>query len=468
MMSEVKVNPIKRWVLSLAWMLFGSLVGLGGGYYSYLRQMPTFRSKARIQLFSATDAAKQVDSLDESPLLLSKSILEGVSLREELKEVPELMSAPKDSPRVQGTRLGLGRAYARKISEAQDGPVYEVSYSGMTPVSSRQIMVAIVAAIQEEFGGDKVAEWNESVGLLERLVEDSNPRVSELSESLDKVEQELKGVLVEDGGQSATLIQWSNLQRRVEHEYRGQALVQSRLSDMKSLLKMEVSQEELLRSLSESWPEEFQKASMLDGSGEADALKEQLAQLQAQMDALLKIYGEAHPKVTVIRDKMDAVRQEAGVVRLDSMRPAMSMDAVSAWKEADEDARAKLLEKVMVDLTERERQHSEQIAEILGELNELGVKISAEQRRARLRERIVKQLEVAQLTQNTLVTRLKELPDSAPISNRKVVVLEEPQAGQQATPSPIFCLGLGAFAGVGLGGIVAFLAFVAALLRDLE
>jgi hypothetical protein len=483
-------------LLILVWLIFGGLIGTAVGYVVYVRQTPLFESTALIAVLQS-DREREADaSHDESVRLIGEPTIERAVREHQLDRLPELKPTSKGESAVKETTRSLARSErleATKVSQTTDGPVYQISYRGTSPLATRQVVDAVVdAAGQSTPALGNRDLWTKSLELLSQSRKDVNARITELQDALDSIEATDQATIRGTELISSSAVRWEQLRAEIDQEHERYGRLRDRLQIVEELRSRDAPAKAILKALREPIRvkvrmvklEEtpvsikIEKATVpIDQTSErARQFAKEAAPLEREMERLLKRFGPSHPTIIGVRQRIDDLKLKYGMQ--DGEVASTSQPAEETRQQAAQESAEDGTEGVADDRIEKEQlaeieqlsnqlqksiQQSEQrVDELLSQLNDAAVSMAKQERTLRRAKSLRKELERQQAFEAEILTRLNALPDQPPFAERAIEVLRSAGDGVQVAPKiqPYVAggAGLGALLGLALGLMLALAA----------
>ena len=477
---------------ALAWGVLGVLMGLGAGYFSYVKTPATFETSAKLQI---TSSSQQTD-VDDSALIMSEAVLTDAVSTGRLTEVPPWhgVVGGKFSRNQVAESLGNdGDLSVSRVTSTTKGALYQVTFRGRTPKSTQQVVDEVVAAAQRTMqpAGDQ-EQWRDAIDLLREEQGRLSKRRTDLESQLQELSVPDDAILDDQQVVSATAEKRKHLQVTAEELREQQALLHNKIRQTEAMIAEGVPAEDILVALgqplkhsSRSGPVENPATSAEQEIAKAReernrkiaervALERQVEQelrpLQEELDKLLERLGSGHPTVRGVRDQMTRVR--AKLKDLPPLEPdptettqddLPSGDSDSSQPQNQPEIEAQRVARLLRALRSEKKLTENQLDNVMTQL-ENSIKLVARQE-AVLIQREQLQSELSQLTElgDQLVARLKSLSAAPPVISQELTVVQPALPGIQTAPELQEHLVWGGFWGTIGGGVVAILLLLVSL-----
>ncbi len=330
-----------RALILLGWAMLGTVVGVGGGYFAYVKKPPVFESSATIQVSRASGPQSESPNplspeIDDRTVILSAPV------------ISRALALGKQEPAIQAIIAKRGLRMDTPIVTST-GTTYEVHARGKTPRSSQQTTEAIVTAYRDYVMGDASGETSESpLAIMQELQRIQTERVPQLEQQLKELDIPRGASLQNDSVVSAAAERLQQLRPRINALESQQFALQTQMQRAESLIAESAPVGAVLSALGhaasslERTPQPRRESVVAMepnlGQAETDAaqretqeqflaqkqerermtreIQRELKPLQFELDNLLKKFGSAHPTVQGVQAKIDRVR-----LKLDALPP---------------------------------------------------------------------------------------------------------------------------------------------------
>lgn len=481
------------------WALLGGLLGLGAGYWAYVKTPALFAAVATIQMASSPRQTSE-ENAEEHRATVDESIpTKGTALDAPLTQLSTQDDSHlliSDDVLSQAVKLGRLRLLpedlrrdlqARRIADSSGGAVYEIQYRGATPSSAKETVSAVVTSCQQTLSKpDNAENRQESIRLLTTVRAEIDQRVEQLQSQLREIEVTGDAVLYGQDQRviSATAEQWQKLRSEAYRlQQRRSALMQT-LTRVESLVREGASSETVLAmfglggNMTEDLsPERRQELDRQAAARELEqrqrlqteranlvlAVERELAPLQSELNDLLKKYGAEHPavrhvrsQITTIRSKLDAIPPLKPVTtKNNTVKPGDSTPTTN--KPEDEKEQAKQIV-ILVRAARMEKQIlDKQLLEVSAQLSTAAGQLAQQEQALRQQRQLQLELNQQQELREQTIARLRQLPVTSPSGGARLTVLQSASRGQQVSPMLMPYLATGGGTGLLAGFILGCL-----------
>lgn len=480
-----KGNKLAAGILAIViWVVLGTAIGAGVGYFAYVKKPAFFESTADVQIIRTSQDSNDDGIVDDSALIVSDSVIASAIASRRLNDVPEIrdhngMRYREPEQAIQAL-TGEGGLTAHRVATASHGGVYRVHFIGKTPSSAAQVVTAMIEECKQSLprSGDH-ALWKESVELLGTSRRDVTQRIRELESQLSALPHLHSAVILDDELVSATAERARRLRQQADLLQIELTSIDSSLRHVEKMIQEGASAESILVSLGaprtiRTIPAQPKSVGESDAGSDAAQRKQQraaretlereverdLKPLQKEMDKLLETLGSEHPTVRGVRTKMEQVR-----ARLGDEPPIDPLPVVETPPAVNPPT-------VDVDPQEQQQQITRMVAalraektDVAGELKNVTTSLEAavweqteQQMTLRDRERIESEIGQQQAFAEQIISRLDQVStDTPPVAEIGLNVLHAANPGVQIAPDLIDHLARGGIWGAGAGAALAIL-----------
>ena len=330
----------------MGWGVVGVLIGIGGGYFAYVKKKPRFRSTATVQVnwpsqddssnseqlgtTDQTDSTQADDNQKQSAiaggnqiggehqsgskgtsdrlLVLTDAVVNEAVHSGALRGLPEMARIKTESKASEsglaGEMIQSGLVEISRPEPGSFGSVYTVTCLGDTPTSSQKIANAIASGFQASVTSNtNQSDWQKSLGIMQELLEFPTQRLLQLREQRDRLVLPDDATLRDDEVVSRAAEQLRLLRPRVDSLLIEQSDLRAKLRNVESLIGQGASAEMLLTALGQSIDRMSQSPGSKDRGNRADS--DQTSQSDAAED-LVKAKREYQARLAerekVLRD----------------------------------------------------------------------------------------------------------------------------------------------------------------------
>ncbi|WP_068142437.1 GumC domain-containing protein [Roseimaritima ulvae] len=466
----------------VAWSVLGLTIGVGGGYFLYVKKPAEFQSVAvlQVQHQATTDT-------DDSQIILSDPVLNRAVSEHRLDRLPSLQAPganrnqnnnKKNNPPARDVISQLRRhikLQRRPLAAAAPDAIYEVQCHAASSSDSEAIANAVVSSyVQYLSATDNQTAWKSAIELLQSARNESLERIAELEKQ--RVPLKLPANASLEAGEviSAEAVRWDRLRSESARFHEEYIQANAQIQRTESLITEGAAADDILAALGMSVDAAPTTAPAADASADASAVKaaeqqkrilaerakiradveRDLVPLNQELDRLLKIVASEHPKVRGVQKRIDKVLE-----RLNDMPPLPKRSPSAGQPKTQDTARQEttgpskgtLVTARLRALRTRRDQLGQQMSDVDAQLKQAAERVSKQktelQEDARFRREITLEQQLADRATEQLETILRTPPE--PATQAAVVSLAEP--GVQVTPHLGPHLLIGAAAGVLLG-----------------
>ncbi|WP_146520934.1 GumC domain-containing protein [Stieleria varia] len=381
----------------VAWGVLGGVVGLGGGYFAFVKKKPRFHASTTIQVSrpggssdvtrptddsvaagssqqqASTEAAATVVGLegsaegageegvgDDRLLFLSQGVVDLAVSAGELSKLSEIREAQQVSQKTSASLAAVlsqsGRVRIDAPVANSMGNVYVVHCFADTPSSSQQMANAIAVGFQKFVTTEGTqTDWQQSIDVMRELLQYPSERLVDLREQLAELDVPTDASLVDGEVMSVAAEQLRQLRPRVESLVSEQGDMRSKSRGVESLINQGASAEIVLTALGQvshrrdardpqqgTRDAELAKAKkayqekVAERQKVADEVRRNLVPLQVEKDRLLKQFGAQHPQVKAVDLRMSDVRMKLDLLPPLGPEPGVAEPAAaSPFRQSD-------------------------------------------------------------------------------------------------------------------------------------
>lgn len=473
----------QKWLI-----LLGVVAGLGGGYLYFTKQPPQFRSSARIQVvepFSKAIPVEGLDTLDQSVrsladeamVMRSKKIMTSAAALGKLSDLNSFRGRDDESI---GRTLGATSALSINLAgQSGKSSIFDLSYTAGDPVTTKRVVDATIDAYAEHLRMQHKNVGQETLKLIEQARAELEGQIRELEDDYQKYRED--SPLIFRGGTS------TSVHRELADKFltqKQELIVQktqldSMLSSAKKALQAGQPKEAVLLALEGASPSSILKLANQSAEGQAERLGEEfelsasermrrdrLLPLKLEEEQYLENYGEKHPMVRAVRNKISMVETVIQRLETDEAEYKKRMEeALASYREANKDNREQTPEQAVEDqirltvlaLQQRQRQIAQEL-EVISEAYEAEMKAARSEGQAEMDiARFEREIARQNALYERIVARLDEMNIVADTEGLRIEVLDPPVEGGKIGPSAPRSLGLGGFLGFAIAAGLAYL-----------
>lgn len=415
-----------RWqALGVAWVV--AIIG----WAVTMSLPPIYEARARVYVDTDSVLKPLLNGLAVNPdtdnrvnmmarMIMGRANLERVARETDLslrahspEQFDELINSLARHVTLEGGNGGVSNVFGLNASN-----VYSLRYTDSDPAMAQRVVQRLLDAFVEDTLGIKRADTDRAQQFLEAQIKDYETRLQAAEDRLAQFKQRYVGTLPGQAGDYYTRLQAE----------------QTKLEDLQARYRLaQQARAEISKQLEGEEP----TFGLFNGGGdEAGASADpQLADLQHQLDQLLLVYTDKHPKVIALKatiaqlqaqkaaaSKAQAQKAAAGVPQSRSQAAAMALDVNPVYQNLRlEQSRTDV---ALVELREQVAEEEHSVADLKARVNTIP------QTEAQLTQ-LTRDYEVTKAEHTALVQRLESarLSDQADITNNPVKfrIIEPPQ-----------------------------------------
>ncbi len=475
----------------IAWLVIGTLVGLGIGYFSYVKTPAIFEAGATVQINRPNQPVSERTgdsaTVDDSLIILSDSVLADATSKGRLAKLPEWPN--RNSQQVAQSLATDGNLTVQRATKSSGGEIYEVRFRGATPNSTQQVVDAVLAAAMRSLpqAGDS-AQWQESIELLTKARDEVTSRFTQLDRELKQLDIPSGAIKYDETLISAAVAQWKRWQSEADQLQEQLTQLTNNLRRAETMITAGAPVESILTVLGQpiaepaksSAPElaapsaqiiaEMDRKRRLEERARLEqSVQRELEPLQQELDKLLERLGSGHPTVRSVREKMTRVR-----AKLDDLPPLDSVDQKETNRTApsppspqppssdSDDDLAQQVNQLLRALRSEKQLVQDQLDDVSAQLDETAQQLAQQERLLAQEKQLRAEMDRQQQFANQIASRLTNLSVAPPLPEIRLTVLRSATPGVQIAPDlPTHLIRGGSWGAAG-GAILSLLLLAAA------
>lgn len=500
-MSSTARQTVSRILGISAWGLLGMLVGLGAGYFMYVKQPAVFTSTSTFEIagnpggnpLAGTDPAeldnKTPSAQNVGPFLFSQAIIaEAINSENLLRQLSSNRSATADQ--VAGQWIAAGNISTQALGSSGKGALLKLQTKAPTPSVATRLNQAILATYQSQTSDDKeFVQWNESIKLLTTARAEIQKRQAELEAFAQNLEIPSDAVWIDGKVESAAATRLPTLKTELQQLTAQQSALAKRLIEIEAMIAQGSSAAQILVVMGQPAPTSTPETENTSDESAAQANAAELAQrqraerrakweaevvpLEQELKRLLTKVGPAHPAAVALKSRLAKARDNAGplgnseTAAADKPNSPPSPDAKEDSADVEAEAppsNGQRISTLLKQLRAQKHRLDQQRSRAEEEQSQVILTLASEEQKLRLADSI--QQDQAQQRQllASVITKLATLEDASPIRPVSLTTTAPPTEGIQTDPQLRPYLLTGGAVGLALGFLAAILLWGASLM----
>ncbi|QDS96379.1 hypothetical protein FF011L_51870 [Roseimaritima multifibrata] len=500
-MSSTARRTVSRILGISAWGLLGMLVGLGVGYFMYVKQPAVFTSTSTFEIAgnpagsrpASTDPAELANEAPSTqpagPFLFSQTIIaQAIDSENLLRQLSSNRSATADQ--VAGQWIAAGNISTEALGSSGKGALLQLQTKAPTPSVATRLNQAILATYQSQNTDNKeFVQWNESIELLTTARAEIQKRQAELEAFAQNLEIPADAVWIDGKVESAAATRLPTLKTELQQLTAQQSALAKRLIEIEAMIAQGSSAEQILVVMGQPVPTSPPEPENASDESAARAYAAELARreraerrakwetevipLEQELEKLLTKVGPAHPAAVALKSRLAKARDDFGAPGNNETAPADKPNSPSSpdAKEGPADVEAEAppsngqrISTLLKQLRAQKHRLDQQRSRAEEEQSQVLLTLTSEEQKLRLADSI--QQDQAQQRQllASVITKLATLEDASPILPAILTTTSPPSEGIQTDPQLRPYLLTGGAVGLALGILAAILLWGASLM----